>query len=360
MAQKPKVDRSEPGIPGQGGKNMVVRRAPAVVAAIVVLYFVVAALFGSASSISISGPTTINLTSSITFFSVGETQYAAFFVSSPQNATYARIEVSRMPIFLGKTMYVDLYLANATSINTAGPYADVQMTLLHRTTSSATVVIVPVPIAYQQKPSSGRITLVATTLSQPGSSQSGSGAQTTTVTTTTTQTSASTTTGTSASTTIQNGGGTNLAKAQTLLAQDLYYPIMINYTNLYANETGCTSALYNSTYATKYGHTPKYYTYTNVSTLVPYQMISTIKNTSDSVYIASYSTVSHTGSPWAGTAPALTITMNVSSDIITGTVVSGSGIFSGLNYSQIVGGYSAAKNIGNACGIYVAACGVQC
>ncbi len=241
---------------------------------------------------------------------------------------------------------------NATDINTLGNFADMQLLLTKIGNNTASITITPIPAGLALAPTSSKITIVQSSLPPVGSS-SQANATTSTTSATTTSTTGTTTAG---STTISTSG--NYSAAQTLLKTDVYYGLMANYTKVYENAaSSCNSTLYNFTYVTKYGHQPNATnSFPNITKIVPYDLNYTLKNTSAPVWLATYSTYSHTPSITGG--PALAVTMNLTRHQIVSSVPAG--VFGGLNYSTIYSSYQSINKIHNACGVYVLSCSYPC
>jgi hypothetical protein len=210
--------------------------------------------------------------------------------------------------------------------------------------SSALVNVAPISAGLGISPDSSKIRVMPNFLTL-----SGGGATTTIQGGTTTIATTSTTTSTSTSTIRQLS---IQEKVTGVLQKSLYYPLMLNYTILYANTVNCTSTLYNSAYIQHNAHAPSgQSTYQNISSIIPYGLSLNITGSSNR-YTASYITKSRS-SIYNG-IPALVIGVNLTSNTITSTQITSSGIFSGASYNSLLSGYRQAVLIGNACGIYVA------
>lgn len=329
-------------------------RLVALVIVIAVLYLIAGSLFGSGGAMHISGATTINITNSTSFFYLDNSEYAISLSSAPPNAAYVQVELTRIPVFLNPTMYILLYLSNATAVNGAGQYADMQLTLVHSSGSSAEILLVPIPSSAYQLPTAGRISQSQTLLGGLGSQTVQTTTSATTVSTTVSGGSTTSQT-TSATTTVQPGVNytadgivTNISK------KSVYYTVMQNYSALYAGESSCSAALYNSTYYTRYGKYPSSLdTYTNITKVVPYALTFNISQVSGPTWKGEWETEA-TERFYSG--PVITLTVNTTTQTLTNTTIGG--IFKGLNYTDINLGYTTAKNVGNACGILVTSCSV--
>lgn len=326
-----------------------------VVAAIA--YFLISFVAGALSVVNISGATSMTLTNSTTVFTLNGNEYAMQLVSSSLLSSSAHVSLTRLPVFANPTLEIYLVMNNATDVNTVGSLADLQIALTHVGNSSITVLLTPIPSGLALQPTSSRITAVQSLLPPVGSP---SNTTTTTATTTTAATttisgsSSTTTAGSSSTTTTIISTGANYTAAMNLLKTDIYYGLMANYSTTYQNAaTSCNASLYNSTYSIKFGHLPDAQnSYANISALVPYKLNYTLTNPSDSVWLATYNTYSHT--PSLSQGPALVVTMNLTHSQIVSSVTKG--VYGGLNYSQLLSSYNASTRFHNACGIYVVSC----
>jgi len=133
------------------------------------------------------------------------------------------------------------------------------------------------------------------------------------------------------------------------LGKSIYYPLMMNYTKIYANTSRCTENIYDSAYLNYYGSTaPGIYSYVNQSQVVPYQMFNNITSIGHGNYSVVYKV--RTVNPAFDNQAVLTISMNASAQILIKTPVL-SGIYQGSNYSNLFSGYRKALSIGGPCGI---------
>ncbi|MCW6159771.1 MAG: hypothetical protein LVQ95_01625 [Candidatus Micrarchaeales archaeon] len=319
---------------------------------IIIAYFAISFIIGVLSIVNITGATSLAITNSTTVFMMGGNEYAMHLVTSSLASSTAKVAVTRLPVFVNPTLEVSLVSNNATDINTLGNFADMQLLLTKISNNTVSITVTPVPTGLALAPTSSRITMVQSSLSPVGSS-SQENATTSTTSATTTSTTGTTTAGT---TTVGTSG--NYSAAQSLLKTDVYYGLMNNYTKTYETAaSNCNSTVYNSTYVTKYGHLPNATnSFLNITKLVPYDLNYTLGSTSASVWLATYSTYSHTPSITGG--PALVVTMNLTRHQIVSSVTKG--VFGGLNYSTVYSSYLSINNIHNACGVYVLSCSYPC
>lgn len=323
-----------------------------VVIALLVIYFIATWVLNSIAVTNISGSTTFTLTNSTTLFTLAGSEYSASLVSTSSSTSTAQITLTRQPTFLNPTYYVTLVLNNATNVNGVGQHANMQIKLLSLTGASAQVQIVPISANLSLSPDSSRITVAQTSLAPFGTQQSTTIPTTSSTTSTTTSTSTTSTTSSTTSSTTTTVPSTNTGKTQALalLKTNVYYALMLNYTNAYAGASQCTSSQYNSTYVTHYGTYPAgQNTYANITAIVPYGMTLNITNTTVINYVGTFITESHTPDITGG--PAVAISMNLATSQITGTTIEG--IYTSLSLSDLQNGLTAADQIGNACGILV-------
>jgi hypothetical protein len=337
--------RAQAGPPRRGGS--LVMKAVYAIVALIIIYFIVTWAWNTFSVVGISGPTNLTITNSSTIFTLQGGEYSTSLVSYSPSAT--QISLTRQPTFLNPTFYVTLYNGSSTKVNGAGQYANIQIALDSASNSAAQVTITPIAASALATPDSSRITVASTSLTPFGGAGGVQPQSTTTVTqsqstTTVTQSQSTTTVAQSSTTTIAGTGYYNTAVA--ILHQNEFYGLMLNYTALYASDTGCSPAIYNQSYDTKYGSYPTGPTdYHNLSTHTPTAMTLNITNTTTSAvatYIAAVANQSFSG-------PAIVIKMNLQSKLITGTVVEG--VYQDLNYSSLLNGYTYATSH-EPCGVY--------
>ena len=309
------------------------------VVAIVIIAVVVAlalALTGGGAR-TVSGPTTLNITKSPVVLRMGGSQYVFKLGSASPASGTAFLYIEEVPVFVNPILNVTLLLHDSTKVNAGTQYANMQIQLDSTGDGSVSVTVTPLQPYLQEQPDYSRIKTISVVLGVAANA------------TTTTTVKATTTTTTAGTTTTINQTAANEARILNYSKNDVYYPLMVNYTVAYANSRNCSAPLYNSSYLTYYSHPPiGTGTYQNVSTIVPYSMSSSVSYASRGDYSVVYSTQSRMP---VTSGSALTISVNLSS----GTILSSSlsGVFAGLNYSAMEGGLMAAARVGNACGIYV-------
>ena len=312
----------------------------AVVAIAAVVAVAVLALLGEGTR-QVSGPTALNMTASPVVLSIGGSEYVFKLESGNAQTGLAYLYVEQVPVFINPILNVTLVLRNSTKVNAGSAYANMQIQLNSIGNGSISVTVTPVQSYLQEAPDSARIRQINVALGVAGS-----GAQNSTNKVTATTTSTSTTVG---STTTVNQTSANEARILNYSKNGIFYPLMLNYTNLYANTRNCTAPLYNSSFIGYYGHAPSGpNTYQNVSLIVPYSMSSSVSYSSKGNYGVAYATQSHNPVTQGN---ALVMTINLTTGTILGTVLGG--VFTGSNFSTMQSGLRSAATIGNACEIYV-------
>ncbi len=335
----------------------VVKKGLMAVVVLIVIYLIATWLINAFSVVYINGPTPVTLTKATTIFYMAGSEYTANLISVSASSATAMISLARIPAFMNPSYRISLYLGNNTNVNATGQYSNMEIRLTTITNNSAGVVIIPVSQTFQLPPSTGRISVVQTSLYdiRTGSGQVNPLPATTTVGSTTTSASTTSSSTTSGSTTTIS---TNLQIATDLVHNSIYYPVMLNLTPLYDNSTNCTASAYSAAYQSKWGHSPTgVNSYQNQSGIVPYQMTFSLTNTSSSVYVGTYTTASRNASfPEQG--PGLIITTNITQNLITSTKLQN--WFFSLPVSSMKSTVNTAKLIGGACGIIVAYCASPC
>ena len=286
----------------------------------------------------ISAPTNVTLKSGTPFvFSINGAEYSVRVVSSSQASGTAVVELAKSPEFINPTLRITLSANNSTRISSnGGKYADMEMLMYNLSNGSIKVTITPVAASLQLSPDSSKISFVQSPLSPLIASAN----LTTTIST-------STSTSTATTTTAQGPSYRAIAMAQ--LETNHWYGLMLNFTKAYGNVQNCTSTLYNTTYAGKYGVSATgVYTYKNVTTSAPYGITFAMTNSS-ALFNATYKTQTP-----SGTTPAVYVEVNATSNTVVASGVVSSGLFTGFTYLQLKALYTNSTKIGGACGILVA------
>ena len=312
------------------------------IAILLVLVIAVALSIGGGPTV-LNGPTRINLTSSPLVVKSGNGEYVLTLVRLNPAAGLANIYVEQVPVFTNPVFNVTLVLDNSTRVNVGSTYANMQIQLDSMSNGSAALTITPLEAYLNETPDYGRIKVLNASLYSPSSNSPGSKTTTEIVTV---PTSATTTFGT---TTTINQTSYNEAKILDYFKNDIYYPLMVNYTSLYANTRNCTEQLYNSSYLYYYKHAPAGQgTYDNVSVIVPYSMYYSVSYAGGGNYSVTYFTQSHNP---VTTGSALVSYINLTKGTILSTSLSG--VFYGSNFTTMQSGLRSAATIGNACEIEI-------
>lgn len=332
--------------------NRLTRRYKAistVALVIVALVIVVGAalayvLLNSGSVRTISAATTLNVTRSATVLRVGNITYAVALAGIAPSNSAAYVYLDRLPSFMNSLLNVTLYPNVETKVNAGTASADIALQLTSMGSGAVTLLVTPISTSLAIAPDSQYISTVNTKLNsaQPKTTSIVVGSNTS-VTVTTVQSTSSTTTVSSS---------TNTTKSMVLatLQKSLYYPLMLNYSTIYANTLNCNSTLYNATYKRIKGATPSgMNAFANVSSFVPYALYNSISSAGSGNYYVIYYTKTRDAS-FNGIA-ALTLEINASAEILQHTSLSG--IFQGSNYTALLNGYRTAEVIGGACAAYV-------
>ena len=362
--------QSRLGNPRHGGikanSHRLKRAAPRLAAGIIILialFYVVSSLFAGSHPISLSKPATFLINSTTRVVEINGSPYAVMLASITPKEGKANIYIERSPILLNKIYNVTLTMDNVTHVAAGTNYSDIGVALNQINGNSVKITITAIDTALGIKPDYGNIRIISPTLPEGASYTAGSyGAQASATTAagnsvaiapssnpnnTTELANTPSTTVTPHNTTTAAQNATEL-KAIAIAETDRYYPLMLNYSELYNNSVNCTAALYNSSYLTYYSKNPAGpTTYANESQMVPYSMYVHTAG-SGSAYNMTFYAKSHTQML---NGAALTISVNTSSGEIVGNTTRG--IFLGSNYTSLKSGYIKILGIGNACGVYV-------
>ncbi|MGD0728791.1 MAG: hypothetical protein ABR981_01825 [Candidatus Micrarchaeaceae archaeon] len=320
---------------------------PIIIGIIIVIIALIAVYFLFVVNVNesvINSATTVNVTQSGNLYSINSNQYYISLSSISLTSGKAYIHVSKFPIFVNPILNVSLTLNNITKINDGTNYANIAFQLQSLSPSSISVKITPTPTSLQIAPDTQDIRTLN------GNLYSGNqNSYTTTIPSTTTIQGKSTTStvGSSTTTIAQN---TTLANITAALKIDSYYPIMLNFSKLYANTTQCTPVMYNTSYIKSFGHAPHGQdTYYNVTPYVPYKIYNNTTSLGNGKYEVLFKV--ETTDPGFNNTVALTIAISSSNrNIINDTL---SGIFEDLTLSEWKSSYQGALSVGNACGVVV-------
>jgi hypothetical protein len=150
----------------------------------------------------------------------------------------------------------------------------------------------------------------------------------------------------STTSTIVAGGNQTQTAINTILKNDIYYALALNFSQLYAESSSCTPALYSSTFVNANGHAPTgVFSYQNVSQETPYALVQQTKSLGNQVYEIDF--ITKTADPGFNNSIAIAITVNLATRASTSDVIKG--IFQGEGYSTLLANYQSSAAVGNAC-----------
>ena len=307
------------------------------IGAVVVIAIVAIILYYSFSggAATISTSTTVTLTGSPSYFSIGSGIYSLSVAHTGSGVAY--VLVNKLPIFINPLLNVTLYEDNITKVNAGSGFADIGLTLESVNGASITVKISPLDPSLQIAPDSGRISIVNDLLFVNNGNSAATSSVTTTAITTV------------ATTTIVQTNTTN-ANIMAALNKNRSYALIQNYSTLYTNTASCTQNAYNTAYILHYGYAPVgMFTYPNVSIYTPYSLYKNTANLGKGNYSVTYST--KTVDSLYNNTPAVVIKVNVSTSSVSNVIFEN--IFQGQDYTSLYIGYSKAVSIGGPCGIVV-------
>lgn len=337
----------------QASKNLGKYIVYAIVAVIVIA---IAAYFLTSMNVGqtmVSGTATENITPSGIIFNINSQQYLVSLSGLSVGSAKAYVHVSKLPIFLNPVLNVTLALGNITKVNSGSNYANIGLKLDSMSANSVTVSITVLQTSLGIAPDYQDIRVVQGTLYGYGQAPapSGPGAQATTSTTLITTTTAGAAT-TSATTTVVPSVNSTLLDVNAALRQNSLYAVLYNFSILYANTTRCTPTIYNSTYIFVNGHAPSGgSTFMNVSPYVPYNLSINTGGAGGGNFNVVFKT--KTVDPVFNNIVAATIKVNASIKATLSENISSTGIFSGVNQSQLYKNYVRALGAGGPCGVEV-------
>jgi hypothetical protein len=333
--------------------NIASRKKPKHMLFYLTLAVIVVIVLAAISTLKISGIVNISQSGSNitigykpTIIEVMGSEYAVSLASAPSNG-HAYVYIEDMPALIKPAALVYLSLSNATKVNTYGNYTTIEMRLDSISNASAAITVKPVSATLEIAPDSSSIKFISWNLNATSQKIR----IVTNVTTNATNT--NTTKVTTATTSITTIPQVNITAQNitSLLNNDTYYKLMLNYVALYQNTTHCTSSLYNSTYLAVYNTLPTpQFSYENISSFIPYNM--TIKKVNDGNGIYTINFVEFTRMQEFNNKDALSIVLNANKYLILNNTLGG--VYQGDNYTILLNGYNKATTIGGSCGIYVA------
>jgi|GEM_PF-5776721 len=333
---------------------------------ILIAYSIISAVMSYANIQEINHSTALILSSAPALISLNGNEYLIQFISYSNYTSVGTFAITKLPIFVNPSMLVKVPLDNFTDVNLSSKYADLRIDLKNISSSSVGLLLTPIPINLTETPTSLRISFINNTLgtaetatSKPTSTPSSNVPLVTNTPTTTKSSSNSTTTPSSSSGSSSTSSSQNntakLKLVKSILAKSVYYPIMLNYTTMYADEVNCTPAMYNKTYYNLWGISPSGGdTYANITSVVPYKLTLNITNSTPELYTATYVTYSRNSS-FSGNA--ITIGIDLSTNSITSTSLEGA--YYGMNATTLEGGYLKANRVG-VCGALICSTSKGC
>lgn len=332
--------------------NMITLLAILVIVVVVVVLFVSGTLNISGVR-RLNGVTTLAVNGSTPIL-VNSNEYIMSVAKASNGKAY--LYMAQSPIFLSQMLNITLSMGNATKVNLNSKQANVEITLVSVGTNSAVITMAPLPQYLELAADSADIRVInvtsSGTYSGAGLQQNAGSSNSTTVATTTVAASHNTsTTVSSVTTTVTHAQSLN-SKIYAALNGSSLYPLMLNYSKLYANTQNCTMLQYDNLYVAQYGTSPPgAVSYWNVSHNVPYAMALNITSGTGGTDTATFR-VKTTGQDFNNTV-AVSIVVNPSLGSVVSQNISKTGIFSGLAVSDIAKGYNTARALGGACGIYI-------
>ncbi|MGC8648622.1 MAG: hypothetical protein ACP5UN_00130 [Candidatus Micrarchaeia archaeon] len=340
---------------------------------VLIIYSIINMFLNYSGIEEISQPTMLILFNSPKLISLYGNEYSIQFLAYSNYSSEATFSITKFPIFVNPTMIVEVPLNNFTDVNLNSSYADLRIMLKNIGSNGAEVELIPIQLSLMETPTAERISFINNTLNMAMRPSSGAGNSSSSRSTTSSNTPnsntipsntiasntpSSTPSGTqspSSSTSTTEANTIALNKAKSILSTSAYYPIMLNYTILYADEVNCSASKYNSTYFNLYGvQATGSDSYANISSLVPYKLTLNITNSTPQLYTAIYKTYSKDPDT---TGNAIIITMNLSTNSIVNTTLKGA--YLDMNSISLETGYLKANRIG-ACGIFICSTSKQC
>ncbi|MCL5434078.1 MAG: hypothetical protein M1538_03870 [Candidatus Marsarchaeota archaeon] len=317
---------------------------------IFVAYSIISLYINYVNIISINQSTPITLTTTPTIISLNGNEYSLKLLSYSNITTQAVLAITKLPIFVNPTMLIQIPFNNFTDVNLSSKYSTLRIKLSNVSNNHFVVDLIPIPSSLLETPTVQRILFVNNTVPNFGTAPI-TAIKPISITTNKTTTNKNITSTSNSSSTQTS----NFDKAENLLKVSTYYPIMVNYTKMYANESNCTATKYNNTYYNLEGIFPNGTdTYQNITAITPYKLTLNITNSTPSLYDAVYTAYSHSS---ISNGIALIITMNViSDDIISSTTENA---FLSTNSISLESAYMRENRIGT-CGTFICSSSKGC
>lgn len=321
----------------------------AIIVVVVVLFVSGIVSFGGVRSLN--GTTTFTVNGSTPIVINGH-EYIMSTEKAGSNRAY--LYMAESPIFLSPVFNITITTGNSTKVNLDSKQANVGITLLSVSSNSAVITMAPLPQYLELTPDSANIRVMNITSAGTyggGAQQYTSTSNTTSIATTTVVGSHTTTVVSSVTTTVGQSHALN-GNIYTALNGSTLYPLMLNYSKLYANTTNCTLLKYDNLYLAQHNAAPAGATsYQNASYYGPYAMVMSIINNTGGTNTAVFRV--KTRYQGLNNTIAVSIVVNPSQISVVSENISKTGIFSGLSVSDIANAYARAVSIGGACGVWV-------
>lgn len=318
---------------------------------VVILIAVFLFYFFGASKINVGASYTGKLDSTGGVYIINGHDYVITMASYNKNLADGYIYLTESPVFLNPTLNVTLPLGQPVKVNYNSSYSTMQFILENATSTSLDLQIMPLSPSLQITPDSQFVkTASYSVIGGSGSTgTTGSTATTTIASTTTISGGSSSTSATTSSTTTVPATNSTSEQISAILARDNYYGLMLNFSKLYQATASCTSSLYNQTFVDHNGYLPKGPPdYVNVSQLTPYNLSQKITYAGKGNYNDTFTTLAQ--SSQFNNIVALTITVNISTNLAVSNKVNPNGVYQGLNsYSDLSTAYTETDSVGNAC-----------
>ncbi|MGC8694388.1 MAG: hypothetical protein ACP5RI_02100 [Candidatus Micrarchaeia archaeon] len=325
---------------------------------VLVAYSIISSYLNYINIVSITQPTSLTLSANPVVISLNGNEYTLRLLSYSSATSVGVLSITKLPIFVNPTMLVKVPLNNFTDVNLSSKYATLEIKLASVNNNYSVIDLIPVPESLFQAPTSQRISFVNNTvpsLSSQTKSINLSNSISANVRNTTNTTKTNPTNKTSNTSSSTSAYSTNYTKAMALLEKSAYYPVMVDYTKIYANESKCNQSNYTSLYKGFYGSVPTGPdTYQNITKLVPYKLSFNLTNVTPSMFKATYTTYSYSNYT---NGTALVIMINVSKNAIVSSMTENA--FDFMNATSLTTAYNKANRIGN-CGILICSTSKGC
>ncbi len=354
MAIDKNAQKEEPTGPAPAKKAKKGSPLPAIIILVIIVLAVVYFALGylnSAQTVTITGTTALTISAAPQIMVLNGTSYMISLDSYNATEKTAHVYLNALPPFINPEYNITLVQGVPVRVNAGtSDYATMLIVLSNASSGSAKVDISQIPLELQERPNSTYIALVNTSLSAYGQPPSKAANKTTTSIATTAPATTTKTT-TVATTTTINQSANETQEVIAALEKGLYYPIMLNYSKVYANSVNCTPTLYNAVYKSYYNKTASGVSdYANSSAITPYALNYTVSNYASGYSTVTYSTTSHSA---ATTGVALTVNISRSSGLIVAEQLPLNGVYGGSNATQLNSGLKKIALIGGACGVDV-------